>query len=159
MIAAQTPAGKKGYLLRGIFTPRGKVRIATASVTSPTGDKVFWDMVTSSAGFAAEVLPSYVSGAGASSNSIQVVTNSPTAATTGGVGAVSFSWEKTDGLESWSIERRLTASPSFIANAVPAGEVSTATFTVTATDAAGRTATATVFAQAQNYGGLGGPIP
>lgn len=152
MIYAQTSAGKKGYLLRGAFTPRGLVRIAAASVLAPDGDKVFWDIAASGAGFAAEALPSSVSGAGASPSSIQVTTATTTASVTGAVGAVVYSWEQATGGDSWTIEGSLTASPRFIALAVPPYEIQTASFTVTATDQAARTATATVTATARNYG-------
>gem|GEM_PF-5808159 len=159
MIAAQTPAGKKGYLLRGAFTPRGKVRIATASVTTPAGDKVFWDIAASSAGFTVDALPSSVSGAGASPSAMEIRTTSPTAAATGGVGTIFYEWAQTAGADLWAIERPLTASPNFVAEAVGAYEIQTATFTVTATDTAGRTATDTVTASARNYGDPSAPAP
>lgn len=159
MIYAQTPAGKKGFLLRGAWTPRGKVRIAMASVTTPAGDKTVWDAAASSSGFVATALPATVRGATAAPGGASVTTDSATVTVEGAVGTVTYSWAKTSGSSAWSIEKPSAATTRFIVSSVPAYGIEAASFEVTATDSAGRTATDTVNASARNYGDPSAPTP
>ncbi|RPF70440.1 hypothetical protein [Aurantiacibacter spongiae] len=160
MIHAQTPDGKKNFLLRGANTPRGDVTIAKVSVLTPQGDKVVWDITGSggSSGLTGSAAPGSVSGAGASSQAIEITTNETAVSVAGAAGSVSYSWAKTAGADTWSIHAPLSNRTRFSSLGLNTGESRTATFTCTIRDASGRTATVDVTAFVINYGDPRGDI-
>lgn len=161
MFKLQTTDGPKSFILRGAQTQRGKKKIGKVSFLD-TGlvSRVIYD--NSGAGpnaFDLSIAPSTVSGAGASGAPMSITTTTASATAAGFVGSVRYEWTKTGGAGSWLITAPLAANTRFEALFVDPNTIQTATFTCTATDSAGRTATATVSASARNYGSpTGGPL-
>ena len=157
MIHALTPDGPKGFILRGIQSPRGKVNVAKVTATTPAGDQVFWDLAGgSAAGFTLAKSRLVVRGATANDGTYEATTEAVTITPSGASGAVTYSWAKTSGEAEWYIERPNSDTTRFTALAVPPEQALEATFTCTATDAAGRQATIDVTAIVTNYGDIRG---
>lgn len=158
MIYALTPDGPKEFILRGIQSPRGKVNVAKVTATTPAGSKVFWDLAggSAAAGFTLAKSRLVVRGATANDGTYEATTEAVTITASGASGAVTYSWAKTSGEGEWYIERPNSETTRFTALAVPPNEAQDATFTCTATDAAGRQATIDVAAIVTNYGDIRG---
>lgn len=154
MIRLQTPDGPKTYVLRGIQSPRGKKNVARVSVLDGGVDRTVWDLSSSGGDFEATVFPAVITGAAAVNGVTSVTTSEATASQSGATGSVTYSWAKTAGADSWTIERPRGAVTRFTATAVGATASQSATFTCTITDQAGRSATADVNVEVTNYGGL-----
>lgn len=154
MIAVRTPSGSKMAIPRGIMLPDGSLKaFARVAIRAASGDGDLWDSASYS-GLTVAVEPAYAYGALAVPSAITATTNSVTAAATGAVGPVAWSWVKTAGDSSWSAVSPSEATTAFRhADTDPDGIEVVATFEVTATDGIGQTGTATVEAIALNYGG------
>lgn len=97
--------------------------------------------------------PASVSGfyRGSSNLPQNISTGACAAVVSGGAGALSYAWTRTDsGPDSWTINSPTGSSTGFTATGVASGVDASATFKVTVTDAAGTKATATVNAAAHN---------
>lgn len=150
MIHAQTPRGAKDLILRGWKGPRGLKGFVQGRVTTPTGDKQFWD--GSVAALSVTVDRQLCQGAQSSPGAAPVVTSSSTATATGGSAPYTYAWTPVsdDGLGgTWSAQQPNAAGTTFHASSVL--DQSVATFRCTATDARGATGTIDVTAVAQNY--------
>ena len=153
MIGLQTKDGKQSYVLRGVQTTGGKVRIARVSVLDASGvSRTIMDGAVNSSDFTAAAFPEAVSGAGSSTSPITISTSLTEITVDKAAGAVTYSWEKTDGAGEWKIQNPTGKTTRFSA-VVDEGAIETASFLCTVTDGAGRKATASIFASARNYRG------
>jgi hypothetical protein len=96
-------------------------------------------------------LPEDVSGFGNTGAAANITTGLVVATPTGGYTPYTYSWAQTSTSPyTWVINSAATASTSFTCNALGPGTTAEATFECTVTDAAGKTAKATVSAFANN---------
>jgi hypothetical protein len=153
MISIQTPAGKKGLILRGIMTPSGNKAITSGKITTADGDLQFWDGSVGSLTVSAS--PPSANGGVAFGSATPITTNVVTASATGGSAPYSYAWAKESGDVGWTVNSPSSAATSFKAASVSPGAGTTATMRCTVTDARGATGTVDVSVAAYNYGGLG----
>jgi hypothetical protein len=156
MIHGRTSNGAKDLILRGWLGPRGLKGFVQGSITTPIGDKQFWDGTVSS--LTPTVDQATVAGA-ANPGKALPVTISTSGATvspgSGGTAPYTYAWAlvSDDGLGgTWSAVLPTSATSTFRASAVAPGVASDATFRCTVTDARGRTGTVDVTALVVNYG-------
>lgn len=110
--------------------------------------------------FTVDVPPTAYGGA-AANFPIAVTSESVTVTISGGRAPFTFAWERTDDiLGDWSIINPASQSTAFRVAGLGPGVGDTAEFACTVTDANGtEVITGNVLVYAENYGGLGGPIP
>lgn len=97
------------------------------------------------------VLPTAVSGYSDTGATASIVTNAAIATPAGGISPYTYAWAQSGSSpDSWTIGTATAASTSFTAANIAVGNISSAYFTVTVTDAIGSKATATVAATANN---------
>jgi len=154
VIGVQTASGPATIGAVSIRTAAGDVDIARISMLTSDGDAILFDSAAPGGSLTASVSPSVVYGAGASESDILVQTSATTASAENGTAPFTYSWEQTTGDTAWEIASPLAKSTSFEYFGLAAEVEEQATFTVTITDARGRTDTAVVTANVVNYGGL-----
>lgn len=156
MIHGQTPNGAKDLVLRGWLGPRGKKLIVSGRVTTPDGDKQFWDGDPGTLpALAVLASPEIVQGAIALLGAHAVTTVASAVTASGGSEPYTYAWTllDDDGLGGgWSALSPGAASSQFRASALDADVTSTASFLCTVTDARGATGGASITAVARNYG-------
>lgn len=153
MITLRTPTGDKAAAAVTVRTPTGDKAVARMTLRTPTGDKEFY--TSSTGGLTIDIAPVTATGSGGSGGELLVSTAQVTANTTGGTAPYSYSWAFTSGDSGWSITAPSAAATRFTNNVTPVDSRS-GIFTVTVTDARGRTGTAAVEAIVYNFGSFGG---
>lgn len=93
--------------------------------------------------------PDSVNGAASRPGSATIATNETTATVTGGTAPYAFAWQSSDGVMSPTAS---TSATTRFTGQVESGDTVSDSFTCTATDAKGQTATTQVFASVSNYG-------
>lgn len=153
MITLRTPDGDKSPANLTLQTASGQEAIARILLRTPDGDEVVYAQGGNA--IAVQVIPGAATGAVSFGSTSEVSTGSVTASATGGTAPYTWSWAFTSGDSGWTISDAASASTRFI-NSVPPDESRSGVFTVTGTDARGRTGTLTVNAIVYNFGNFGG---
>lgn len=154
MIRVTTPSGSKTIGSIGIRNIPGDRAIGRGSILTPDGSVVFFKSAAASGPLSVSLSRNITQSAVASATTIGGTTPSVTASANGGVGPYTYAWSLvSDDGPTWTIVSPSAATSAFRHSGVPAGDIRTAIFQCTVTDARGRTGGAVVTAIIRNYGG------